>query len=212
MKPGATTWPVASITREAAPSRRGPMAATRSPSTATSAGCRGEPLPSMRVPPRISRDQTTLLLHDGDRGHSIALLDPVHVLHTVHDLAEHRVVTIEMGRGAIADVELAACGVGMLAAGHGHRAPHVLQLVEFGLDGIAGPPAGIALGIAALDDEVRHHPVKGQSIVEAFLGQGHEVLDGLGGILGEELYADFATLLERDDGRLFHWRLLSSRA
>src|SRR2546428_535002 len=38
MKPGATTWPPASITRRASPRSPEPTATTRSPSTATSAG------------------------------------------------------------------------------------------------------------------------------------------------------------------------------
>src|SRR5262245_36702559 len=57
MKPGATTWAVASITRSAGPSRRGAMAAIRSPSPAASAVSRGDPLPSMSAPPRIRSDQ-----------------------------------------------------------------------------------------------------------------------------------------------------------
>ncbi len=57
MKPGATTWPAASITRVASPARRGPIAAIRSPSSATSAGRAGAPLPSMTEPLRMRSDQ-----------------------------------------------------------------------------------------------------------------------------------------------------------
>ena len=57
MKPGATTCPAASITRVASPASRGPMATIRSPSTATSAGRAGAPLPSISEPFRTRSDQ-----------------------------------------------------------------------------------------------------------------------------------------------------------
>ena len=59
MKPGATAWPAASITRAAVPARPGPTATIRSPSTATSAGRAGAPLPSISEPFLTRSDQPT---------------------------------------------------------------------------------------------------------------------------------------------------------
>src|SRR5262245_56623481 len=114
MKHGVTAWPAASITRAASPASLGPTATIRSPSIATSAGRAGAPLPSISEPLRTSSDQATpLLFDDGDRRHLVALLDPVDVLPARHDLAEDRVLAVEVRRGAIADVELATGRVGM---------------------------------------------------------------------------------------------------
>src|SRR5512145_849715 len=129
MKPGATTRPAASITRSAGPPSRGATAAMRSPSTATSAARAGPPLPSTTVPPRISRDQAISGFLDRHRRHPVPLLDAVDLLHAGDDLAEDGVAVVEVGGGAVGDVELATGGVGVLAAGHGHRAAHVLLLV-----------------------------------------------------------------------------------
>ena len=59
MNPGATTCPLASIVRVAAPSSRGATATIRSPSTATSAGRAGAPVPSISEPFRTRSDQAT---------------------------------------------------------------------------------------------------------------------------------------------------------
>src|SRR4029453_17554558 len=204
MKPGVTVRPLASITRSAAPTRPGATATTRSPSTATSAARAGAPLPSTTVPPRISRDQATSGFLDGHRRHPVALLDAIDVLHAVHHLAEHGVVVVEVRRGPVGDVELAAGRVGVLAAGHRHRAAQVLLLVELGLDLVAGPAGAIALGAAPLHHEVGDDPVKGEAVVEPLLGERHEVLDRLRRVLGEEFDADLLAGVERDDRGLLH--------
>src|SRR5438093_8627388 len=147
MKPGATTLPVASITRSAGPLRLGATAAMRSRSTATSARRAGAPLPSTTEPPRRRSDHAIGSgLLDGHGLHLVALLDAVHVLHPRDDLAEHGVVAVQMRRGAVGDVELAAGRVGMLAARHRHRAAHVLLLVELGLDLVARAAGALPLG------------------------------------------------------------------
>ena len=46
--------------------------------------------------------------------------------------------------------------------------------------------------------------MEGHPVVEALLGQRHEVLHRLGRILRKELEGDLATLLHGDDGGLFH--------
>src|SRR5215831_16990534 len=124
MNPGVTINPVASITRAASPESR-PMAAIRSPSTATSAATPGAPLPSITVPPLMRSDQAIGLLGDVDDLHGlhlVALLDVVHDVHARGDLAEHRVLAVEEMRGGEGDVELAARGIGILAPRHGHHA------------------------------------------------------------------------------------------
>src|SRR5919198_2757493 len=116
MKPGATTLPVASTTRAASPASDGATAAMRSPSTATSARRAGAPEPSTTEPPRIRSDHAMALLLDDRHGlHPVARLDAVDVLHAAGDLAEDRVVAVEVRRRPVADVELAARRVGMLA-------------------------------------------------------------------------------------------------
>src|SRR6266511_1850532 len=183
------------------------MPPMQSPSTATSAATPGAPLPSTTVPPLMRSDQAMNLLgrlEDLDRLHLVALLDVVHDVHARGDLAEDGVLAVEEVGGGEGDVELAARGVGVLAARHGHHPAHVLLLVELGLDLVAGPSRTVALGIAALNYEVRLHAVEHEPVVDAFLGEGDEVLDGLGRVIGEKLDLDDAALLHGDLGDLFH--------
>ena len=71
---------------------------------------------------------------------------------------------------------------------HRDHAPRVGLVVELGFDlvaGIAGSPAGLVglvLGewISALDHEVLDDAMETRSIVEAFLGERLEILNGLG--------------------------------
>src|SRR5215469_5793650 len=207
MKPGATMRPRASIVRAASPARLGPIAAIRSPSTATSASAAGAPLPSTTVPFLIRSDQAIPLLRGLDdlhRLHLVALLDLVDHVHARHDLAEHGVLAVEEIRGRERDVELAACRIGIAGPRHRHGAAHVGLLVELRLDLVAGTAGAGAVGIPALDDEARLHPVEGETVVEALLRQRDEVLYRLGRVVGEELDDDLAAVGHRDDRFLFH--------
>src|SRR5215510_14374479 len=207
MNPGVTISPVASITRDASPLSPRPTAAIRSPSTATSAATPGAPLPSITVPPLMRSDQAIGLLGDVDDLHGlhlVALLDAVHDVHARGDLAEDGVLAVEKMRGSEGDVELAPCGVGILAACHGHHPTIVLLLVELGLDLVARPARAVALGITALHHESGLHAMEGEPVVEALLGEGDEVLDRLGRIGGEEFDLDDAALFHGDLGDLFH--------
>src|SRR5215475_6761405 len=94
----------------------------------------------------------------------------------------------------------------MLAARHRHGATDVLLLVELRLDRVARTARAVALRAAALHDKVGHDPVEVEAVVEALLGQGDEVLDGLRRVLREELYPNLAAFLERDDAGLLHNR------
>src|SRR5260370_29737658 len=102
----------------------------------------------------------TALTHS-DRLHLIVLPDLVHDVHPLGDLSEHRVHTVQVGLGRVADEELTATGV-LAGVGHGERSRHVLVRVALGLalDGVSLPPsadaavAGLRLVVAALDHEV----------------------------------------------------------
>src|SRR3989442_3865995 len=155
MKPGATTWPPASITRRASPRSPEPTATTRSPSTATSARRAGSPVPSMTEPFLMSSDQVMRLrFDDRHRRHSIALPDAVHVLHAGDGASNHGVVSVERRRWTVADVELATRGVGVLAPRHRDGPAHVLLRVELGGARVARTAGALALGAAALGHEV----------------------------------------------------------
>src|SRR5262249_26147445 len=207
--PGVTINSVASITRAASPESPRPIAVIRSPSTATSAATPGAPLPSITVPPLMRSDQAIGLLGEVDDLHGlhlVALLDVVHDVHARGNLAEDGVLAVEEVRGGERDVELASRGVGILAPCHGHHAAIVLLLVALRLDLVAGAARAVALGIAALHHESGLYAMEGEPVVEALLGEGDEVLDGLRRVLGEEFDLDGAALLHGDLGDLFHAR------
>src|SRR5437867_60049 len=119
-------------------------------------------------------------------------------------MAEHRVLAVEVRRRPVADVELTARRVRVLAARHRHRPPQVLVLVELRLDGVAGPARAVPLGAATLYHEVGDDPVEVEPVVEALLRERDEVLDRLRRIFRVELQPDLAALLQRDDSRLLH--------
>src|SRR5262245_59255073 len=110
------------MTRAASPASPGAMAAMRSPSTATSAGRMGAPLPSTTEPFRMRRDQATSVGHvdDGHRLHAVADRDAVHHVHPLGDLPEDGVLPVEERRGLEGYVELAARRIRVLRPRHGH--------------------------------------------------------------------------------------------
>src|SRR2546427_7482020 len=152
MKPGATTWPPASITRRASPWSPEPTATTRSPSTATSARRAGAPVPSMTEPFLMSSDQIipALRFDDRHRRHSITLPDAVHVLHAGDGASKHGVVSVEMGRGAGTAGEHAARGVGELAGRDCDAAEDELLRDEVGREHVTAAGRGRALVAAGL--------------------------------------------------------------
>jgi hypothetical protein len=133
------------------------------------------------------------LLDQGHLDHLVAHHDLVHHVHARQDLAEHGVLHIQEGRRALDDEELATAGVGRRGLGHG-QAPELvleagLQLIGNGEAGTA--PAG-AGGVPALDDEVGHHPVEGDPVVEALLHQQQEAAGRNGGVLVKQLHQNIA--------------------
>src|SRR2546430_2859672 len=167
MKPGAATGAPPSITRRASPGSAEPTATARWHSTATSARRAGAPVPSMTEPFLMSSDQIipALRFDDRHRRHSITLPDAVHVLHAGDGASKDGVVSVEMGRGAVADVELAARGVGVLAPRHCDAAAHVLLRVELGGHRVARTAGGVARvgdqprlagGVAEVEEHALH--------------------------------------------------------
>src|SRR2546425_9944727 len=85
-------------------------------------------------------------------------------------VSEHGVVAIEVGRGTVADVELAARGVGVLAPRHRDGPADVLLRVELG-GGIVPRTAGArAFWAPARRDGGRDDPVEGEPVGEPPVG------------------------------------------
>lgn len=62
--------------------------------------------------------------------------------------------------------------------------------IEFVLEAVAGPAASRSLRAAALDHEVRDHPVEGQTVVVPPVRKVHEVGNGDGCFAGEQVQVD----------------------
>src|SRR5207237_10511582 len=106
-------------------------------------------------------------------------------------LSEDRVHAFEPWRGDVRDEELGAVGIGA-GVGHGQGAALELVGVALGLvlELVARPAAAGALGVAALDHEVFDDAVKREAVVEFLAGEEDEIVDGLRGVLREQLADD----------------------
>ena len=154
---------------------------------------------------RIHTDGGHLLLLEGtvvvvDLG----VGDLIHDFHALGDLAEGRVLLIEMRGVLMHDEELASGGVGVHGARHGQDAALVLEIVlkavhkELALDAVAGAAHAGAGGVAALDHKVFDDAVEDQAVIEALVGQINEVIDALRRDLGIELALDDAAVFHGD--------------
>ena len=152
-------------------------------------------------------------------GHHVAGLigDAVHHVHAVHDAAEGGVLPIQMGGVLVHDEELAAGRVHGLCAGHAEDAAGVAKVVadavggELTLDAVAGAAHAGAVGAAALDHEAGDDAVEDQTVVEAGVGQGDEVIHALGCDVGIQLAGDDVAVLHLDgDDRIGHNSVLVS--
>src|SRR6266850_1645794 len=127
---------------------------------------------------RINASMELLPSRDADGFDFVVALDRVHDVHPLGDLAEHGVDAVEMALRRMTDEELAAAGV-LAGVRHRERPGDVLVrvLLRFALDRVPGTaradgaPAGLRVGVAALDHEVRDHTVELGPIVEARVGQ-----------------------------------------
>ena len=139
--------------------------------------------------------------------------DFVHHIHAGGDHAEGGIVLVKEGGICMADEELAAGGIigqgrheGMTLAGHGDHAPDVGQIVvhvvvgKFALDAIVGAAHAGTGGVAALDHEALDDPVEDHAVIKAFVGQGDEVLHGVGGLVVAKFHGDDAAIGHGDGG------------
>src|SRR5215204_1355672 len=124
----------------------------------------------------------------------LCALDRVDGLHARGDLTEDGVLAVEPGsRVGGHDEELAAVRVGP-RVGHREGAADDLVLVDLVLELVAGAAGAGALRTAALNHEVADHAVEDQPVVVAVLRELHEVVDGLGCVLGEQLQLNLAVV------------------
>ena len=140
------------------------------------------------------------------------LADFLKHIHPLKHRAEDGVLPVEVGHGREADIELAAVrvfgGVDFVGeAGHGDSAFRVLEADLGGESPTGATSAGFvtlspaARRIAGLDERAREGAVEAEAVVEFFLNEFFEILDGVGrGII-----------VEPDDhlSRLFFFRKLN---
>src|SRR5207247_11159614 len=112
-----------------------------------------------------------------------------------------------MRGGSQHDVDLAAAGVGILAARHAEHASFELAAVELRFDLVAGTAGAhgrivhrlrLGLRIAKLDNEIQLDPVQAQTVVEAILCLRRDVLDTFQYYLGEPVNHVIYRLLTAD--------------
>src|SRR5579864_2529961 len=140
----------------------------------------------------MHRDLLSLLTFlNGDSFELISLLYLVYHILTLRDLPKNSVFTIQPIRCDVGDEELAAVGVGA-GVGHGERADLVFAGVVAGfvLETVPGTAAAGRGGVAALNHEVGDDAMKDGAVVEAVASQENEIVDGLGGVLGEQFADD----------------------
>lgn len=131
-----------------------------------------------------------LLVDDHYFFHDITLSYFIDDIKTFIDLAEYRVIAVEVFCvfTVIANKKLRSSRVAACVR-HGQHAL-VVNLVwagQFTFDGISWPTVAKAIGASALYHKVRNHPMKDKAIIEAFLRQVGKIFHGFGGILFEEL-------------------------
>src|SRR3954454_5129449 len=125
-------------------------------------------------------------------------LDRVDRVHTVRHLPEDRVLAVEPRRlGGRDDEELRAVRV-RAGVRHRERAADDLVVVDLVLERVAGAARAGAGRVTPLDHEVLDHAVEDHAVVEAVAGEFAEVLDGLRGVVVEELDADVAVARLQD--------------
>ena len=126
---------------------------------------------------------------DNDLLHYVPLADLIDHFQAFVYLPEHCVVSVEVSRivTAMADEELGASGIAA-GVGHGEHAPVVVLIVavQFTVDVVTRSAGACAIRTSALDHKIWNYPVKGQSVVEAMLGQVDKVLYRVGCVVLEE--------------------------
>src|SRR3954469_11930185 len=120
-------------------------------------------------------NRSAVAFFDFDFADDVADLDAEGGVHALHYVAEEVVVLRQLA-GAVVDADEELRAVGVLAGvRHRDRAERVLALHRLVAPLVARAAAPAALRVAALDDEVRHHAVEGEAVVEPVAGQRDEV-------------------------------------
>ena len=102
------------------------------------------------------------------------------------------------------DEELGACGIRSGCPCHGEDAGRVAERVfepvlgKFAADAVAGAARAGTGGVAALNHEAADDAVEDQAVIEAFIDQADEVVDGLRGEVGIELRRDHIAVFHGD--------------
>ncbi len=145
----------------------------------------------------------------GAIGVGVAALDLVNMLHAFNHGTHHGVLTVQKVAIGKHDEELRIGGIGVLRAGHAHRAAHERLVGKFGRQIRLRRPAHACaagretifhvaeLDIAGLGHEALDHPVKGNIVILAGIGKRLEPSGVVRcHVIGE--LDDHITSLERD--------------
>ena len=114
------------------------------------------------------------MLFSSDSDHEVPLHDPVERPESRDNATEHRVPSIQMRLRRVRDEPLTSSriGSGQRHPEHPALVPARVQLVAYGVPRSA---RSVTAGIAILDDEVRHYPVKARPAERAAPGEIQEV-------------------------------------
>src|SRR5947207_4374618 len=103
----------------------------------------------------------------------IPLLNPIHDIHSVDDMAEGGVSRVEVRLWRVRDEELAAARV-LPRQRHSDGAAKEGTLVQLVADRVAGSALAIASRVSILHDEVRDHAMDLQPVEKPFAGKRDE--------------------------------------
>ncbi len=148
------------------------------------------------------------LLYPNSR-HLVPFADFIYHFDSRNHLAENRVLAVEVRLRTVANEKLRATRIGRRRLRHGERPAEVLLTLprKLVLDGETRAARAATEGAAALNHEVVDHAMKRQAVIIrplylfpglgirpflGSLGQAHEISDGSGRVVLEELEHDFA--------------------
>ena len=154
-------------------------------------------------------------LHNHIKSRSVVVVgcnvgDLVNHFHALDNLAECRILTVQMRCVGVADEELGGRAVLVCAASHGDYAASVGESVlhtvscEFTLDSVCRTTHACACGVAALDHKSLDNAVEDEPVVEAFLNKLCEVFHCDGRNLGVKLKLDNAAVFHFDLNHIIH--------
>src|SRR5271157_50300 len=162
-----------------------------------------------KVPPKIASFTPRLRFLDRDRKDPDLLLgavlgaagdlgDLLDYVVALDHFAKHAVFIVEVRGGGRGDKELAAVGIG---SGIGHGEDAGLGVLEIGMElvgeFVAGTAASGAFRVATLNHEIGNDPMENGAVVKGLTrlgatGEIHEIGDGAGGLVSEQLHFEGA--------------------